>query len=185
MQKMKKEKGTVQESEITRRSESLVSALKRMDMTITTVESCTGGMVSAAITSVAGSSSVFQRGFVTYCDKAKHDLVGVKKKTLCKYTAVSRQTAKEMADGGAGKAKADICVSVTGYAGPASGEEEVGLVYVGCCCCGKTKVKKFHFEGDRSEVRLAACAAALAMAGKALKKMEQQTVQVSHGKSLS
>lgn len=163
----------IYESEIRRSSEYLIAALGRMDMTITAVESCTGGMVAASLTSVAGSSSVFQRSFVTYCDKAKHDLVGVKKKTLRKYTAVSRQTAAEMAKGGARKAKADICVSVTGYAGPPSGEEEVGLVYIGCRCGDKTKVKQFHFDGDRSAVRLAACAAALAMAEKEIKKMNQ------------
>lgn len=164
----------VQIQKIRQSSERLVSDLKRLNRTITAVESCTGGMVAASLTSVAGSSSVFQRSFVTYCDQAKHDLAGVRKKTLRRHTAVSPETAAEMAKGGARRAKADICISVTGYAGPPSGDEseEAGLVYIGCRCKKKTKVKEFHFDGDREAVRLAACVEALAMAEKALKKWE-------------
>lgn len=145
--------------------QKVVAALKEKELTMTTVESCTGGMIAAAVTSVAGSSSVFHQGYVTYCDAAKHQMVGVRKKTLRKYTAVSRQTAKEMALGGAKAAKADCCVSVTGYAGPPSGEpgEEVGLVYIGCAFRGKVKVKECHFSGTRSEVREQAKQKALKM----------------------
>lgn len=155
-------------------SEELVMKLKQENKTITTVESCTGGMVSAAITSVAGSSSVFHQGFVTYCDEAKHELVGVREETLHQYTAVSAQTAAEMARGGAQKAKADICLSVTGYAGPPSGDplEEVGLVYVGCCGRDKVTVKEFHFPGDRTAVRKAACLEALTLALQMLESQE-------------
>lgn len=131
----------------------IVEELKRQKKTVTTVESCTGGMVAAAITSIAGSSAVFRQGYVTYCDEAKHKMVGVKRRTLRKYTAVSAQTAAEMAYGGARKAGADFCVSVTGYAGPPSGDEEVGLVYIGCFVQGRTIVKECHFEGDRNAVR--------------------------------
>lgn len=138
-------------------------------MTVTTVESCTGGLVAAAITSVAGSSQVFHQGYVTYCDAAKHRMVGVRKKTLKKYSAVSRQTAKEMAMGGAKAAHADCCVSVTGYAGPPSGGgEPVGLVYIGCCVKGKTKAKEFHFQGDRNAVREQAKEEALRMLARKL-----------------
>lgn len=135
--------------------EQAVKQLKKLGYTMTTVESCTGGLIAAAITSVAGSSAVFHQGYVTYCDKAKHKMVGVRKKTLKKHTAVSRQTAKEMALGGAEKAKADCCVSVTGYAGPPSGMEgeQVGLVYVGCALHGKAVVKKCLFQGERNEIR--------------------------------
>ena len=143
----------------------VVATLKEKGLTMTTVESCTGGMIAAAVTSVAGSSSVFHQGYVTYCDAAKHQMVGVRKKTLKKYTAVSRQTAKEMALGGAKAAKADCCVSVTGYAGPPCGEpgEEVGLVYIGCAFHGKVKVHECHFSGTRSEVREQAKQKALKM----------------------
>lgn len=145
--------------------QKVVAALKERGLTMTTVESCTGGMIAAAVTSVAGSSSVFHQGYVTYCDAAKHEMAGVRKKTLKKYTAVSRQTAKEMAAGGARAAKADCCISVTGYAGPPSGEpgEEVGLVYIGCAFRGKVKVKECHFSGTRGEVREQAKQKALKM----------------------
>ena len=145
--------------------QKVVAALKERGLTMTTVESCTGGMIAAAVTSVAGSSSVFHQGYVTYCDAAKHEMAGVRKKTLRKYTAVSRQTAKEMAAGGARAAKADCCISVTGYAGPPSGEpgEEVGLVYIGCAFRGKVKVKECHFSGTRGEVREQAKQKALKM----------------------
>ena len=151
--------------------QKVVAALKERGLTMTTVESCTGGMIAAAVTSVAGSSSVFHQGYVTYCDAAKHEMVGVRKKTLRKYTAVSRQTAKEMAAGGARAAKADCCISVTGYAGPPSGEpgEEVGLVYIGCAFRGKVKVKECHFSGTRGEVREQAKQKALKMLAVRLK----------------
>lgn len=148
--------------------EYLVKTLTARGLTMTAVESCTGGMVAAAVTSVPGSSVILKQSYVTYCDDAKHSMVGVRRRTLKKYTAVSRQTAGEMAAGGAKKAEADLCLSVTGYAGPASGDEEVGLVYVGCCYRGKTKVKECHFEGDRAAVRQEACAEALRMAVKAV-----------------
>lgn len=142
--------------------EYLIHRLKERGMTVTTVESCTGGMVAAALTSVPGSSAVFRRGYVTYCDEAKHEMVGVRKKTLKKYTAVSKETAREMAAGGAKKAKASCCLSVTGYAGPPSGgPEPVGLVYIGCCVEGKTKVRKLMLKGDRSGIRAAAAEQAL------------------------
>lgn len=145
--------------------QQVVALLKNQNYIMTAVESCTGGMIAAAITSVPGSSSVFHQGYVTYCDRAKHQMAGVRKKTLRKYTAVSRQTAKEMALGGARAAKADCCISVTGYAGPPSGasEEEVGLVYIGCAVCGKVKVKEYHFSGERNEVRQKAKEEALKM----------------------
>ncbi len=148
--------------------EYLVKTLTARGLTMTAVESCTGGMVAAAVTSVPGSSVILRQSYVTYCDDAKHSMVGVRRRTLRRYTAVSRQTAGEMAAGGAEKAAADLCLSVTGYAGPASGDEEVGLVYVGCCYRGKIRVKECHFAGDRAAVRQSACAQALRMAVKAV-----------------
>ena len=135
--------------------ETIVELLKEQKMTVTTVESCTGGMLSARLTDVAGASLVFKSGFVTYSNKAKRKFIGVKKMTLKKHTAVSEQTAYEMARGGAVLTGADTCVSVTGYAGPDSGEEEqpVGLVYIGCSVKGKVEVEKFYFKGDRKAIR--------------------------------
>lgn len=144
-------------------AEMLVAFLTEHQMTVTAVESCTGGMIAAAVTSVPGSSAVLKRSYVTYCDEAKHDLVGVRRQTLRKYTAVSAQTAAEMARGGAQRAHADCAVSVTGYAGPPAGDEPVGLVYIGCRAGGRTYVKECRFDGDRAAVRRQARDTALAL----------------------
>ena len=145
--------------------ETIVELLKEQKMTVTTVESCTGGMLSARLTDVAGASLVFKSGFVTYSNKAKRKFIGVKKMTLKKHTAVSEQTAYEMARGGAVLTGADTCFSVTGYAGPDSGEEEqpVGLVYIGCSVKGKVEVEKFYFKGDRKAIREQAVVSALTL----------------------
>jgi nicotinamide-nucleotide amidase len=144
--------------------ETVIRTLIDRGMTVTTVESCTGGMISAALTSVAGSSAVFHRGFVTYCDEAKHEMVGVREETLQNYTAVSRETALEMAAGGAQMAAADCALSVTGYAGPDTGSgEPVGLVYIGCTVRGETTAKRHLFLGDGAAIRRQATEAALQM----------------------
>lgn len=153
-------------------AERLVDILKNAKMTVTTVESCTGGMVAAAVTSVPGSSAVLRQAYVTYCDEAKHELAGVRRKTLKRYTAVSKETAKEMASGGAKRAKADCCIAVTGYAGPdTGGGEPVGLVYIGCRVKKKIKVKKCFFEGDRTQIRGQAAEQALLLLVKMLGKV--------------
>lgn len=146
-------------------AETIVELLKEQKMTITTVESCTGGMISARLTDVAGVSEIFKQGFVTYSNKAKRKILGVKKMTLKKYSAVSEQTAWEMARGGAVLTKADVCISVTGYAGPEAGEngEPVGLVYIGCNVRGKIDVEEFHFSGDRRTIRELATVHALTL----------------------
>lgn len=143
--------------------EEVVNLLKVREMTVTTVESCTGGLLGAAFVNVAGASDVFKQGYITYSDEAKQALVGVKKSTLEKFTAVSEETAKEMAEGGAKSAKADACLSVTGIAGPDGGsvEKPVGLVYIGCSIQGKTVVGKYLFQGNRREVREQAVVSAL------------------------
>ncbi len=140
----------------------LVQRLRALGWTVTTVESCTGGMVAAALTSVPGSSEVFRRGYVTYCDQAKREMVGVSPESLERCTAVSRQVAQEMAEGGAREAAADCCLSVTGYAGPDSGGgEPVGLVYIGCFVRGAVSVRECHFSGGRGAVRRQAAQTAL------------------------
>lgn len=156
--------------------ERIVQILLKKKMTITTVESCTGGMISARLTDVAGVSEIFKQGFVTYSDKAKHKMVGVKKSTLKEYTAVSGQTAYEMARGGAMTADADVCVSVTGYAGPAVSDEDdtVGLVYIGCYVKGRVVVEEHHFAGDRRAVREQAAEQALALVHECVKKKHKK-----------
>lgn len=145
--------------------EAIVNLLKAADMTLTTVESCTGGLLSGRIVNVSGASEVFKQGFVTYANGAKTKLVGVKKSTLKEYTAVSEETAKEMAEGGRKAAEADACISVTGIAGPEGGTEEkpVGLVYIGCCMKEKTVVRKYQFTGNRQKIREHAVVSALVL----------------------
>ena len=143
---------------------AVVDLLIANELTVTCAESCTGGLLSARLINVPGVSDVYKAGFVTYSNKAKRKHLGVKKSTLQKYGAVSKQTAEEMVKGVAFAAKADVAVSVTGIAGPDGGTKEkpVGLVYIGCCIKGKVAVTEVHLTGERNEIREAATAAALA-----------------------
>lgn len=143
----------------------VVKMLKKQDLTLTAVESCTGGLFSGRIVNVAGASDVFKQSFVTYSNKAKHKLVGVQKATLKKYGAVSEKVAKEMAKGGAATAKADVAVAITGIAGPDGGTDDkpVGLVYIACYLKGKTVVEEYRFTGTREKNRDSAVAKGLIM----------------------
>ena len=134
---------------------ALVRLLKKHELTVATAESCTGGLLAARIVNVAGASDVFKEGFVTYSNKAKRKHLDVSKSTLKKYGAVSRETAREMAIGGAFATDSDICVSITGIAGPDGGTEEkpVGLVYMACCFKDQVAVEKYQFKGNRHKVR--------------------------------
>lgn len=134
---------------------ALIDMLVEKELTIGTVESCTGGMIAARLTNVPGVSVALKTGLVTYSNKAKKKLVGVKKETLDKHGAVSRQVAKEMAKGMAHLYKADVAIAVTGIAGPDGGSEEkpVGLVYIATCVCGVTTVKEYRFSGNREKIR--------------------------------
>ena len=135
--------------------EKLVSYLCEKKMTITTVESCTGGMVASKIVNVSGASKIFNEGFITYANEAKIKYAGVRQETLERYGAVSFQVAMEMAEGAAKRTGADVAISVTGIAGPNGGtmEKPVGLVYIGCCVKGKVFYKQCYFNGNRLEIR--------------------------------
>lgn len=135
--------------------ERIVDFLHKNNLTITTVESCTGGLIASRIVNVSGASDVFKEGYVTYSDEAKIKIVNVKKETIEKYNVVSEEVAYEMAEGGAEAAGADVALSVTGVAGPGGGTEEipVGTVCIGIFYKGKVYTEKFNFDGDRSEVR--------------------------------
>ncbi|HIQ74151.1 MAG TPA: competence/damage-inducible protein A [Candidatus Cottocaccamicrobium excrementipullorum] len=143
----------------TKEEESLEAAvvrlLKKHELTVTTAESCTGGMLAARLVNVPGVSDVFREGFVTYSNKAKRRLLDVGKGTLKKYGAVSEQTAREMAMGGVFATGADICVATTGIAGPGGGTEDkpVGLVYISCILRDEVTVQRFQFKGNREKVR--------------------------------
>ncbi len=144
---------------------SVVDLLLANHLTICTVESCTGGLLAARLVNVPGVSEVFKAGYITYSNKAKRRLLGVKKSLLLKHGAVSEQVAKEMARGAALISKADVTVSVTGIAGPDGGTEEkpVGLVYMGCSVCGRVTVKKCQFSGSRGKIRENTVSAALSL----------------------
>ncbi len=146
--------------------EWLVKELTKRHASITTAESCTGGLVSGRIVNVGGASSVFNQSFVTYSNEAKRDLLGVKQETLDSVGAVSRETAEQMARGAAKAANAEVALSVTGIAGPDGGtpEKPVGLVYIGCCCYGETVVERHVFKGNRMEIRNASVETALTLA---------------------
>lgn len=144
---------------------AVVDLLAEHELSVTTIESCTGGMLSARLINVSGASDVYKSGYITYSNKAKRKVAGVKKSSLQKYGAVSEKVAKEMADGAAACAKADVAVSITGIAGPGSGTEEkpVGLVYIGCKVKKNTVVQKYQFSGNRAKVRESSVAAALTL----------------------
>ncbi len=147
--------------------EQVVALLRERELTLTTAESLTGGLIAATITSVPGASECFKQGFVTYSNKAKRRMLSVKKEILKKEGAVSELTAKEMAIGALMESEADISVSVTGNAGPEAMENKpVGLVYIGVCAKGKTKVEECRFSGNRKEIREQTVAEALRLVKK-------------------
>lgn len=135
--------------------DKLFELLKLNNLTISTAESCTGGMIASAITNESGASAFFGTGVVTYSNEAKMKLIGVNKETLDKYGAVSEQTATEMAEGVLKLGESDVSVAVTGIAGPTGGttEKPVGLVYIGVSGKNGTYVYKNIFNGNRDEVR--------------------------------
>ncbi len=139
--------------------------LKYKQLNVTVAESCTGGLVAGTLVNADGISEVFKEGYVTYSNEAKIRLLGVSEDTLKEKGAVSRQTAKEMAEGAVRKAGTQAAVSTTGIAGPDGGSEDkpVGLVYIGCTLKGHTVVKRCFFGGDRQTIRHKAVREALAL----------------------
>jgi nicotinamide-nucleotide amidase len=147
------------------KADTVIVIAKNYGLRIATAESCTGGMVSAALTDIAGASAVFDRGFVTYSNDAKRDMLGVAEATLVAHGAVSAQTACAMARGAIEHSLADIAVSITGVAGPGGGstEKPVGLVHFACARRGGALVHVERRFGplSRREIREAAVAQAL------------------------
>lgn len=146
--------------------ENLVRILFERALKITTAESCTGGMIAATLVNVAGVSDVFESGYITYSEEAKMRVLGVKRETLDKYTVYSEEVAREMAEGAARAAGADVALSVTGIAGPDGGTPDfpVGLCYIGCYYDGETTVVRRIFDGDRQQVREQAVQTAIELA---------------------
>ena len=136
-------------------SVELGKKLVQKNWQITCAESCTGGGIGYAITSAAGSSNWFERGFITYSNGAKSELVAVKQSTLEEFGAVSQQVVRQMASGALRKAQANVAVAVSGVAGPGGGSEEkpVGMVWFGFIIGNKTFEEKQMFSGNRASVR--------------------------------
>ncbi len=131
--------------------------------TLVTAESCTGGGIGAALTAIPGSSEVYKGGVICYTNFVKEHVLGVDRKILAEYGAVSAQTAKELAKGVRKLLKADLSVSVTGLAGPGGDENgnPVGTVFISCETEQRLTVREYHFSGDRASVRKQAVDAAL------------------------
>ncbi len=154
------------EAETLTLAQSVLDACRARGWHVATVESCTGGLVAGALTAIAGSSDVVERGFVTYSNEAKAELLGVPAETIAAHGAVSAETAAAMAEGAVARAPVDLAVSVTGVAGPGGGSaaKPVGLVIFGVARRdGPCRTESHIFDGDRSAVRQAALRMALGL----------------------
>lgn len=139
---------------------------KRRGLMVATAESCTGGMVAAALTAIPGSSAVVERGFVTYSNAAKADMLGVPMAVIDSFGAVSEPVARAMAEGALAHSRAHVAVAITGIAGPDGGspQKPVGLVHFAAARrAGTTVARHFVFSGDRDAVRAQSVDSALAM----------------------
>lgn len=148
------------------KAELLIQKLIDKGYTITTAESCTGGMIASALVDVPGASSAINECHITYSNEAKMKYLGVNKETLDNFTAVSEETAIEMVMGASKLADANVAIAVTGLAGPDGGTEEkpVGLVYIACKVDDRIRIGKPIFDGNRNEVRSQATDYAIDMA---------------------
>jgi len=147
-------------------AEALLAACRAKGVKLTTVESCTGGLIAASLTAVAGASDVVDRGFVTYTNDAKHELVGVPLPLIAEHGVVSQPVAAAMAEGGLVHSHATIAIAVTGVAGPGGGtaDKPVGMVCFGLAARGQpTETAQCVFPGDRSAIRAAAVAKAFTL----------------------
>ena len=146
-------------------AERLVERLRAQGLTCATAESCTGGGVGFALTSVAGASEVFAGGVISYSNEVKHEVLGVSSATLAAVGAVSGDVAAQMADGARRLLKTDLAVSLTGIAGPGGGsaEKPVGLVWFGLSTPAGTRTERAVFTGDRAAVRAQAIDHALGL----------------------
>ena len=136
-------------------AEAVVKRLKEQELTLATAESCTGGLIGKLLTDVPGASAVYKGGVISYVNEIKHLLLGVEQETLDVCTAVSRETAHEMARGARERLMTDCAVSVTGLAGP-DGDgtgRPVGLVYIAVDTAGFSFCKELHLSGDRDQIR--------------------------------
>lgn len=147
-------------------AEALLSRYRNHGLKIATAESCTGGLIGATLTAISGSADVFERGFITYSNESKTELLGVPADLVEATGAVSGDVARLMAEGALANSRADCAVSVTGIAGPTGGsaEKPVGLVWFGLAAKGReTRTERQIFPGDRAQIRTATVARAFAL----------------------
>ena len=152
-------------ADITAMTESIIRDFTAAGLMVSTAESCTGGLIAGALTEVSGSSAVVDRGFVTYTNTAKMQMLGVQEETLARFGAVSEETALQMVHGALFRSRADLAVAVTGIAGPSGGspEKPVGLVHLAAKSRSGKLIHRKMLYGDigRTEVRLATIRTAL------------------------
>lgn len=143
----------------------VLDAAREKKLRTATAESCTGGLIAGLLTEIPGSSDVLERGFVTYSNEAKEELLGVPLVLIAKYGAVSEEVARAMAEGAVANSYAQLAIAVTGIAGPGGGTslKPVGLVHIAACRKGGSTIHEVHRFGDigRTEVRLKSVEAAL------------------------
>ena len=143
----------------------ILEQLQSKNMSLTTAESCTGGLLAGRLVNVSGASKTYKQGFITYANEAKESALGVRHQTLEAHGAVSEETAREMAIGALQHAEADVALSITGIAGPEGGtpEKPVGLVYIACAIGENCEVQEVHLSGNREKIRDYAVVCALIM----------------------
>ncbi len=153
--------------DIIAQAEAIIRDFAAAGLMVSTAESCTGGLIAGALTEISGSSAVVDRGFVTYTNTAKMEMLGVQQETLVRFGAVSEETARQMVHGALFRSRADIAIAVTGIAGPGGGSEEkpVGLVHLAAKSRAGGLIHKKMLYGDigRDQVRLATIRTALGM----------------------
>ena len=154
----------ISESDLLKLADKIGQLLKQKNLFLATAESCTGGQVAEVITSIPGSSAWFDRGFVTYSNQAKQEMLGIDQNIITKYGAVSDETVCAMAEGALQYSQAKVAVAITGITGPDGGtpDKPVGTVWIAWAISGKLlQTELFHFAGDRLEIRRQATQAAL------------------------
>jgi nicotinamide-nucleotide amidase len=152
--------------ELREAAEHALAACRKKGLKVVTAESCTGGLIAAALTAISGSSDVVDRAFITYSNEAKREMIGVPWDAILGHGAVSEYVARAMAGGALSRSNAQIAVSVTGVAGPRGGsaEKPVGLVHFGALRAGHESIAERHvFPGDRDNIRRLTVLTALAM----------------------
>ena len=151
---------------ITEKAEEVLQVCREKGLMVATAESCTGGLIAGALTAIAGSSAVVERGFITYSNEAKNEILGVPLQLIEDHGAVSPEVATRMAEGALKNSPVDLTVAVTGIAGPDGGtpEKPVGTVQIASACAGKATISEVYlFDGDRDAVREKSVASAFEM----------------------